>query len=246
MRTFFLLICALAIASCSAHCSRNNRNYKAGQNQAQVQFRAAWRYANYDCDKLDKTYRQVLRASPSRPMCLKEGFDDKVQQLYKKEDKKCNKITCEDKGVKRADDMWMLNRKTIGKKCSQLDKVFEKTNAAAPTKPKCEVTAYNNRVEELYTREMDKCVDVCVGNGEDTGERIGRQFCSIAQLSLYAVNADGITVEICDAQEKQACLDEYENYVEDKCSSLLKGNQQFYNDLKATCDITFTSGTGPF
>lgn len=237
----------VAAHSCSSFVTCKDTNvYRQGKNQASTQWDAAWRYTQ-DCRKLDRVYSQVSNASPSSPTCLRLGFEDGLYEEYEAQLKKCPDA-CETEGANQAKDVWRHTRNRVGDGCSELDDVFTIVNRAAPSRPSCLNDGYNAQAKKLYNTAMDSCVDECEGNGVALGDRLGAQFCDA--VDTFSLNDEGeysLTLAICDEQEKQACLDEFERYVNThrtsrgkKCKDSLddEDNRKFYRDLQKTCKIT--------
>eukprot|EP01134_Creolimax_fragrantissima_P004526 CFRG4526T1 len=233
-----LTLAALHIVdACSTCCSTSDPTYQAGVNQAKVQFDASWKYNDYSCSKVEYTYDQVKSVTPTSPDCLEQGFKAGLEQAFDDAEEKCG-CSCKQQGIDDANENWAANEKKYGSDCADNDEVFSKTNEKSPSSPECLQSAYNDQVKTLYDDKLASCVDECEGYGKDQGERLGKLFCSVA----LGASAPPLTIQICNQQEKQACLDELDSYTTCNCESTRENssNDAYYKTLQQSCNITIS------
>ncbi|KNC84782.1 hypothetical protein SARC_03024 [Sphaeroforma arctica JP610] len=217
-------------------------SYDQGVNQAVVQWNAAWSYID-DCKKIDTAYKQVSSAGPNSPECLEAGFEAGLEAKYDAQLIKCEP-ECEEYGEDYANSVWSSEREKYGEDCANLDKAFEEANKKTPAIPTCYNQAYVNQINTLYTDSLDSCVDTCIANGEDQGERLAQQFCGISSgIELYN---SPLTLVICNDQEKQACLTTFDETTMSDCPTNrdIPDNQEYYEALQASCAITIGPDAG--
>ncbi|KNC86069.1 hypothetical protein SARC_01791 [Sphaeroforma arctica JP610] len=211
--------------------------YKAGANQAEVQFSASFKYAG--CENVDNVMQITSESGPVEPPCLQMGFQDQLWLSYTEAGEECGGTTCESRAEKLAEDHWGETVDMIGSECSSADQVLTQCLGAAPATPQCTYDAYVAKVQSLYEDKFDDCIEECQGNGQKYGERLGAQFCSVTVLFSFA-GGESFIVTICNQEEQKACEAELESYVLDICKDDYENgkNDEYYEELKAGCSIT--------
>jgi hypothetical protein len=81
-------------------------------------------------------------------------------------------------------------------------------------------------------------VSDCAGSGLETGNRLGFQFCAIAQQAAFAPAPESETQIICNAVESTSCYTAFDDYINQNCPGLRDQNMDFYTELSNVCMIT--------
>lgn len=85
-------------------------------------------------------------------------------------------------GYKQASMTFNSSWRYLGKDCDKLDRLYSTLKRQCPSHNDCKQKGYMSALRQKYAYAQDNCVSECAGVGQETGKRLGVQFCAVTSV----------------------------------------------------------------